>query len=66
MLILYVANFCDFTVDQQVRYAFFQSRFMTFSLNPFTVAFLFNSDKYLRIKFYFILTFLLETDLIFV
>lgn len=47
MLILYVTNFCDFTVDQQLRYAFFQSQFMTFSLNSFTVAFLFNSDKYL-------------------
>lgn len=33
------ANFCDFTVDQQVGYAFLQSQFMTFSLNSFTVAF---------------------------
>lgn len=47
MLILYVANFCDFAFDQQFRYAFFQSQFMTFSLNSFTVAFLYNSDKYL-------------------
>lgn len=45
MLILHVTNFCDFTIDQQVRYAFLQSQFMTFSPNPFTVAF--NSDKYL-------------------
>lgn len=62
-----LANFCDFAFDQQFRYAFFQSQFMTFSLNSFTVAFLFNSDKYLgrELNFTLFLIFLLETDLIF-
>ena len=36
---MYVANFCDFSVDQQLRYAFFQSQPMTFSLNSLPVAF---------------------------